>query len=264
MEAALLEFLATAARAGIVSPDTLERINRRLGRVGKGQTGIPWTGGSPLLIPLGRIREAVPARKFANGILKRLEPVILETRHALGIRQGPGKIRAKVIVVHHHRFDQTAPEGLTNNAGEGLQAEQRYGQHPAAPDKALLLRLQRVVEPEQVGFRLVSRDPSGGRQIGENLQGTGTDELIRIRGLDQPFEGVEIAIIGADQDPLERGCGAVTQRRLYGLTILREAAQERKHTRVLLLARKVEDEEDRTCGLIRSVGSAGVALHHAE
>src|SRR3954469_20254002 len=108
MEAALLELLATAARAGIVPPDTLERINRRLGHVGKGQTGIPWTGGPPLLIPLGRIREAVPARKFANCILKWLEPVIAETRHALGIRQGPCKIPAKVIVVHHHRFDQTA------------------------------------------------------------------------------------------------------------------------------------------------------------
>src|SRR6185436_14451961 len=49
-----------------------------------------------------------------------------------------------------------------------------------------------------------------------------------------------------------------------GLTIPREAAQERKHTRILLLARKVEDEEDRTCGLVRPVCSADVALHHAE
>src|SRR3712207_6175850 len=124
MEAALLELLATAARAGIVAPDTLERVNKRLGRVGKGQMGIPRTGGPPLLIPLGRIREAVPAREFADRILKRSEPVVLKARHALGIGQGSSKIPAKAIVVHHHGFDQTAPEGLANNAGECLKAEE--------------------------------------------------------------------------------------------------------------------------------------------
>src|SRR5215210_7140083 len=82
MQAALLELLAAAARAGIVPPDTLERVNKRLGRVGKGQTGIPRTGGPPLLIPLGRIREAVPAREFADRVLKRPEPVVLKARHA--------------------------------------------------------------------------------------------------------------------------------------------------------------------------------------
>ena len=71
MEAALLELLAAAAWAGIVPPDTLKRVNKRLRRVGKGQTGIPRTGGPPLLILLGRIRESVPARELANRILKR-------------------------------------------------------------------------------------------------------------------------------------------------------------------------------------------------
>src|SRR3954471_9557340 len=102
MEAALLEFLATAARAGIVPPDTLERINRRLGRVGKGQTGIPRTGGPPLLIPLGRIREAVPARELANRILQRPDPVVPKARQPLGISQSSSEIPAKVIVARTH------------------------------------------------------------------------------------------------------------------------------------------------------------------
>src|SRR3954468_14924122 len=55
VQAALLELLATAARAGIVAPDTLERVNKRLGRIGKGQRSTPRTGGPPLLIPLGCI-----------------------------------------------------------------------------------------------------------------------------------------------------------------------------------------------------------------
>src|SRR3954452_22596823 len=105
------------------------------------------------------------------------------------------------------------------------------------------------IEPKQVGFCLFARDASGGRQIGQHLQGVSTNELIRLRGLDQLFEGVEIAVIGADQDLLEGGRG-VTQRRFKGLNVLREAAQEREHACVLLLARKVEDEEDRTRGLI--------------
>ena len=41
VKAALLELLAAAAWAGIVPPDTLERVNKRLGRIGEGQTGIP-------------------------------------------------------------------------------------------------------------------------------------------------------------------------------------------------------------------------------
>src|SRR3954468_21324399 len=168
MEAALLEFLATAARAGIVPPDPLERINRRLGRVGKGQTGIPRTGGPPLRIPLGRIREAVPARELANGILQWPDLVILKARHARGIGQRSLQIPAKVVVAHHHRIDQTALEGLADNTRQRLKAKQSYGQHPAAPDKALLLRLQRVIEPEQVGLRLVPRDPSGGREISQS------------------------------------------------------------------------------------------------
>src|SRR3954468_40089 len=235
MEAALLEFLATAARAGMVPPDTLERINRRLGRVGKGQTGIPRTGSPPLLIPLGRIREAVPARKFANRILKRLEPVIPETRHALGIGQSSLQIPAKVIVAHHHGVDQTTPERLVDNTGQRLKAEQPYGQHPAAPHKALMLRLQRVIEPEQVGFRLASRDSSGGRQISQHLQGTSTNELVRLCRVDHAFEGVEIAIIGADQDLLEGGRDAVALLRFDSLTVLCKTAQEREHARVLLL-----------------------------
>jgi len=40
MEAALLELLAAAAWAGIVPADALERVNKRLGHVGKGQTNI--------------------------------------------------------------------------------------------------------------------------------------------------------------------------------------------------------------------------------
>src|SRR3954453_8501521 len=107
MEAALLEFLAPAARAGIVPPDPLERINKRLGRTGKGQTGIPRTGGPPLLIPLARIREGVPARELANRILQRPDPVILEARHTLGIGQSSLQIPAKVVVAHHHGVDQT-------------------------------------------------------------------------------------------------------------------------------------------------------------
>src|SRR5215211_6666203 len=175
LEAALLELLAAAARAGIIAADTLERVNTRLGCVGKGQRIIPVPCSAPLLIPLGRIREGVPARELADRVPKRPEPIIPETRHALGIRQGPSKIPAKAIVVHHHRIDQTAPEGLANNAGECLQAEQRYGQHPAAPDKALVLRLQRIVQPEQVGFCLFSSDPSSGREISQHLQSRGAN-----------------------------------------------------------------------------------------
>src|SRR3954469_24983564 len=72
-----------------------------------------------------------------------------------------------------------------------------------------------------------------------------------------------MAVIGADQDRPEGGRG-VTQRRFKGLNVLREAAQEREHARVLLLARKIEDEEDRTRGLVRPIRSADVALQHAE
>jgi transposase-like protein len=63
-----------------------------------------------------------------------------------------------------------------------------------------MLGLQRVVEPEQVGFYLFPRDVSGGRQISQDLQSPGANVLIDLRRLDQAFEGVEIAIIGADQD----------------------------------------------------------------
>src|SRR3954468_18708344 len=133
MEAALLELLAAAAWAGIVPPDTLERVNKRLGHVGKGQTNILRTGRPPLLILLGCIRESVPARELADRILKGPDHVVLETGHALGISQGSCQIPAKVIVVHHHRFDETAPERLADNIRQGLKAEQPYGQHPAAP-----------------------------------------------------------------------------------------------------------------------------------
>src|SRR5215210_9483190 len=98
MQAALLELLATAAWAGIVPPDTLERVNKRLGRIGKGQTGGPRIGGPPLLIPLGRIREGVPARELANRILQRPDLVVLKPRHARGIGQRSLQIPAKVIV----------------------------------------------------------------------------------------------------------------------------------------------------------------------
>ena len=129
MEAALLELLAAAAWAGIVPPDTLERVNKRLGHVGKGQTNILRTGGPPLLILLGCIRESVPARELADRILKWSDQVVLETGHALGISQGSFQIAAKVIVVHHHGFDQTTPEGLADNTGQSLKAKQR--QYPA-------------------------------------------------------------------------------------------------------------------------------------
>src|SRR5215207_5054195 len=126
LEAALLELLAAAAWAGIVPADALERVNKRLGHVGKGQTNILRgkgqmnifrTGCPPLLILLGCIRESVPARELADRILKGSNHVVLETRHALGIGQGSSKIRAKAIVVHRHGFDQTAPERLADNIG---------------------------------------------------------------------------------------------------------------------------------------------------
>src|SRR3954451_10762198 len=130
MEAALLELLAAAAWAGIVPPDTLERVNKRLGHVGKGQTNILRTGCPPLLILLGCIRESVPARELADRILKGSDHVVLETRHALGIRQGSLEIPVKVVVVHRHGVDQTAPERLAGNIRQGLKAKQRNGQHP--------------------------------------------------------------------------------------------------------------------------------------
>src|SRR5690349_15510829 len=39
-------------------------------------------------------------------------------------------------------FDQTTLEGLTDDIRQFLKTKQSYGQHPAAPDKALLLRLK--------------------------------------------------------------------------------------------------------------------------
>src|SRR3954470_14907787 len=83
MEATLLELLAAAAWAGIVPADALERVNKRLGHVGKGQTNILRTGCPSLLILLGCIRESVPARELANRILKWSDQVVLETGHAL-------------------------------------------------------------------------------------------------------------------------------------------------------------------------------------
>src|SRR3954463_13083707 len=139
MEAALLELLAAATWAGVVPPHTLERVNNRLGQVGIGQTAMPRAAGPPRLILLGRIGESVPARELADRILQRPDPVVLKARHPLGIGQRSLEVPAKVIVAHHHGFDQTAPEGLTDNIGQFLKAEQSYGQHPAAPDKALML-----------------------------------------------------------------------------------------------------------------------------
>src|SRR3954452_8751052 len=107
------------------------------------KTGMPRPGGPPRLILLGRIRESVPARELADRILQRPEPIILEPSHALGIRQGPSKIPAKAVVAHDHGINQAAPKGLADNTGECLKAEESYGQHPAAPHKALMLRLQR-------------------------------------------------------------------------------------------------------------------------
>src|SRR3982751_4455445 len=184
VQAALLELLAAAARAGIVAPHTLERVNKRQRRVGIGQTGVLRAGGPAVLILLGRIREGVPARELANRILERPDLVILKARHTRGIGLRSLQIPAKVIVAHHHGLDQTALEGLGNNIRQSLKAKQRDGQHPAAPHKALLPRLQRVIEPDQIGLRLASRDASGGRQIGQGLQSLGADELIRLRGLD--------------------------------------------------------------------------------
>src|SRR4051812_38803980 len=225
---------------------------------------MPRAAGLPRLILLGRIGESVPARELANRILQRPDPVVLKARHPLGISQCSLQIPAKVIVAHHHGFDQTAFEGLADNIGQFLKAEQGYGQHPAAPDKALLLRLPRVIEPEQVGLRLVPRDPSGGREISQSRQGSGANILIRLRRLDQAFEGVEIAIVGADQDLLEGDRDTVAQHGFHRLTVQCKTAQEPERARVLLLARKVEDEEDRTRGLIRPLRSTGEALQHAE
>ena len=88
MEAALLELFTAATWTGIVSADSLERVGKRKERIGKEQAGISRRGGPPHLIPLGRIRESVPARELANCILERLDPVVMETYHALGIGQG--------------------------------------------------------------------------------------------------------------------------------------------------------------------------------
>src|SRR4051812_28140069 len=115
VQAALLELLAAATGAGIVAPDTLERVNKRQRRVGIGQTGVLRAGGPAFLILLGRIREGVPARELTNGILQRPDLVILKARHALGIGQSSLQIPAKVIVAHHHGVDQTTPERLADN-----------------------------------------------------------------------------------------------------------------------------------------------------
>ena len=85
MEAALLELLAAATWAGIVSADALEWINKGKGRVGKGKKMILNASGSPLLIPLCRLREGIPARELAHCILKRPDLVTLKTHHALRI-----------------------------------------------------------------------------------------------------------------------------------------------------------------------------------
>src|SRR4051812_16556517 len=127
-----------------------------------------------------------------------------------------------------------------------------------------MLRLQRVVEPDQVGFRLLSREALGGRQISQHLQGTSTNELVRLRRLDHAFEAVEIAIIDADQDAFEGCRDAVAQHRFNSLTVLRKTAQEREHARVLPLAREVEEEEDSPRGVTRPIRTAGVAFQHAE
>src|SRR3954466_14302726 len=135
MKTALLELLAAAAWAGIVPADALERVDKRLGHVGKrqtnilrgkGQMNILRTGCPPLLILLGCIRESVPARELADRILKGSDHVVLETGHALGISYGSCQIPAKVIVVHCHGFDQTAPERLADNAGQSLKGKQRH------------------------------------------------------------------------------------------------------------------------------------------
>src|SRR3954468_15484701 len=102
MQAALFELLAAATWAGVVPPDTLERINKRRRRVCVGQSAMPRTGGPLRPILLGRIGEGVPAREPANRILKRPNQVVVEARHALGIGQGSLEIPAKIIVAHHH------------------------------------------------------------------------------------------------------------------------------------------------------------------
>src|SRR3954470_8792652 len=102
MKAALLELLAAATWTGGVPPHTLERVNNRLRQVGIGQTAMPRAAGLPRLILLGRIGKSVPARELANGILQRPDPVVLKSRHALGIGQSSLQIPAKVIVAHDH------------------------------------------------------------------------------------------------------------------------------------------------------------------
>jgi hypothetical protein len=96
-------------------------------------------------------------------------------------------------------------ERLPDDPGHRLEPEERDRQGPAVPDEALVPRPQRIVELEQVGFRLLPRDPAGRRQVGQDLQGAGADVLVRSFRLDHTFEGVEIAVVGADQDPLEGG-----------------------------------------------------------
>src|SRR3954467_12840251 len=109
-KAALLELLAAATWAGVVPPDTLERVNNRLRQVGIGQTAMPRAAGPPRLILLGRIGASAPARELANRILQRPDPGVLKARHPPGISQRSLEIPAKVIVAHHHGFDQTAFE----------------------------------------------------------------------------------------------------------------------------------------------------------
>ena len=87
---------------------------------------------------------------------------------------------AKMVVVHDQGIDQAAPEGLADDIRQSPKAEEFYGYHPAAPDKAHMLRLQRVKELEQIGFRLISKNTAGSRQISQSLEGTRTDELNRV------------------------------------------------------------------------------------
>src|SRR4051794_38308206 len=109
-------------------------VNKRPGRVRIGPMRIPRTVGPPLLSPLGVLRDGVPAREFAEPVLKRPEIVSPETRHALGIAQGQLQPLAIFIEGLRRGFGRIALEGLIDKIEQLLKAELCDGQCPAQPD----------------------------------------------------------------------------------------------------------------------------------
>src|SRR4051794_10265941 len=207
MEAALLELFAAATRARIVPADSLglrlQRGNLRpqpciLGakpgflRRKLFDTLLEWGNRR-----LGSVWERPMSILTTDGV-----PLLISfgsirggPARELGIGQGPSKIRANVA--YDHGIGQAAPKGLADSARHSLK---------------------------HVSFRLFPSDPSGGRQSSQDREDSGANELIRLRRLDQGRESGEIAVVGADQDPLEGRRGVITERRFNGLTVLSKTA----------------------------------------